>query len=330
MSLVEVAMRRASNGGLDKIVATFAALAAGAAVFLMPGGILEQAVRASGLPDMLPQLMPPLGLKSRLGLALLSAGSAFGSTLLMLRFLGFFTKTRAAAPVAEENAPRIRRRDSHPDAPARAPFTISRDMSEPTGRTSEAEPEPFPVEVPQQRVSRPATRRRAPLIEVLSDVREDAADGPAPEEPRRIKSGRDTEDTRMEPFAWEGSAEAAEPEPAEPIAEAIVDTPAPEPEPAIAQVQPEPEPEPELSEQVHAQPQRAWLAAQSESVEEPAQESLTELLARFERAIERKAERRIAAPAGHSDGDEGVGEDGMDLRLRSALENLRRFAPSRG
>jgi hypothetical protein len=69
MSLVEVAMRRASNGGLDKIVATFAALAAGAAVFLMPGGILEQAVLASGLPDMLPQLSPPLGLKSRAGLA---------------------------------------------------------------------------------------------------------------------------------------------------------------------------------------------------------------------------------------------------------------------
>jgi hypothetical protein len=166
------------------------------------------------------------------------------------------------------------------------------------------------------------------LIEVLSDVREDAADGPAPEEPRRIKSGRDTEDTRVEPFAWEGSAEAAEPELAEPIAEAIVDTPAPEPEPETAEVQPEPEPEP--LQQVHAQPQPAWLAAQSESVEEPAQESLTELLARFERAIERKAERRIAAPAARPNADDGVGEDGMDLRLRSALENLRRFAPSRG
>jgi hypothetical protein len=170
------------------------------------------------------------------------------------------------------------------------------------------------------------------LIEVLSDVREDAADGPAPEEPRRIKSGRDTEDTRVEPFAWEDAAEAAQPELAEPIAEAVIDTPAPDPEPAIAEVQPEPEPEPEpeLLEQVQAQPQPAWLAVQSESVEEPAQESLTELLARFERAIERKAERRIAVPAGRSDADDGVGEDGMDLRLRSALENLRRFAPSRG
>jgi hypothetical protein len=83
-------------------------------------------------------------------------------------------------------------------------------------------------------------------------------------------------------------------------------------------------------QQVHAQPQPAWLAAQSDSVEEPAQESLTELLARFERAIERKAERRIAAPAARPNADDGVGEDGMDLRLRSALENLRRFAPSRG
>jgi hypothetical protein len=61
---------------------------------------------------------------------------------------------------------------------------------------------------------------------------------------------------------------------------------------------------------------------------EAAQESLTDLLARFERAVERKSAQRVPAPAAaEPDADEG---DGMDLRLRSALENLRKFAPRHG
>jgi hypothetical protein len=44
----------------------------------MPAGVLEQAVLASGMPDTLPQLSPPLGLKARAGLALMSAGRLSG------------------------------------------------------------------------------------------------------------------------------------------------------------------------------------------------------------------------------------------------------------
>lgn len=313
MSLVSVAMRRASDGGLDKIVATAAALTAGAAVFLMPGGILEQAVRVSGLPDMLPQLSPPLGLKSRAGLALLSAGSAFGSALLMLRILTFLTRQRPAAPaVAEDNAPRIRRRDRHPDAPARAPLSISRDLGEPTAAPwPEADPARSEVQAP--RVQRPATRRRAPLIEVLGDIHEEAA--PATEEPRLIKTGREAEDWLSEPAV---PAVAEEPVPQEPVVEEVAVAPVPEPEPELAPVVVEPQPQ-----------QPAWLAAQNDTAEAPAQESLAELLARFERALERKtAEQRAPVPASRD--EEVVSEEGMDLRLRSALENLRRFAPSRG
>lgn len=314
MSLVEIAMRRAGDGGLDKIVATLAALAAGVAVFLMPGFILEQAVRASGLPDMLPQLSPPLGLKSRAGLALLSAGSAFGSALLMLRILGFLTKGRGAPqPAAAETAPRIRRRDRHPDAPARAPLSVSRDLGVPAD-LAEAAPEPAAPQEQEPRVNRPATRRRAPLIEVLGDIHEEPVH--AAEEPRRIKAGRD---------AGPWLAEPAAPEPEVP--EPVIEQHAPE-EPAAAEFEPEPASAPEPA-RAEPQPQPAWLAVQNEASEAPAQESLTELLARFERALERK-NARSPVPASRVDDEDAPGDNGMDVRLRSALENLRRFAPSRG
>jgi hypothetical protein len=329
MSLIEVAMRRAGDGGFDKIVAAIAALVAAVAVFLMPAGVLEQAVRASGLPDMLPQLSPPLGMKARAGLALLSAGSAFGSTLLMLRLLGFFTRKKRAEPApAEEDAPRIRRRDRHPDAPARAPLRISRDLGEPSfdaDPVAPVEPEPTPFDFAPPRVQRPASRRRAPLIEVVGDIHDTAEPAPAAEEPRRIKPGRAAEEAEAvapsEPVAQPEVAEpeVAEPEVAEPVAE----------EPIIAsqpQKQSEPEPEPVV---VKAPVRPAWMEEPAQAA--PAPESLAELLARFERAIAGKQEgRRAADRAGGGEAEATEAEDGMDLRLRSALDNLRRFAPSRG
>jgi hypothetical protein len=331
MSLVEVAMRRAGDGGLDKIVAAVAASVAAVAVFLMPAGVLEQAVLASGMPDMLPQLSPPLGMKARAGLALLSAGSAFGSTLLMLRLLGFFTGKKRAAPApAEEDAPRIRRRDRHPDAPVRAPLRISRDLGEPSFEAdpvAPVEPEPTPFDFAPPRVQRPATRRRAPLIEVVGDIHDaaeaaPAADaGPAAEDPRRIKPGRAAEEAvpvaPPEPVA---APEVAEPE----VTETTVEEPIVASEPKL---QWEPQPEPVIVVEAPVQPARMEEPAQAA----PAQESLAELLARFERAIELKQEGRRATD--HVRGGEAEAadaEEGMDLRLRSALENLRRFAPSRG
>jgi hypothetical protein len=325
MSLVSEMVRRASVGGLDKPAAALAAFVVGAAVFAMPAGVLEQAVLASGMPDTLPQLSPPLGLKSRAGLALLSAGSAFGMVLLMMRIFGFVTKTRERPAQETETMPRVRRRDQHPDAPFRGPLSVSRDLGEPA---AEQEPEPAPEVVPTPwpepepaiAVSEPVrprpaglgTKRRAPLIEVLAaGVVEEAkpvpVPAPVPEEPRRIKVGREAE-----PVAFEWEEEIPTIEPVEPVQH--------QPEPAIeAEIQPEPEPEPEPVAEAPA----VWHA----SPEPQAQESLTELLARFERALERKSIQRAAAPAPEPAAEEG---EGMDLRLRSALENLRKFAPRHG
>jgi outer membrane biosynthesis protein TonB len=171
---------------------------------------------------------------------------------------------------------------------------------------------------------------------VLGDIQEQAEAPPPAEEPRRIKPGRDAEEpVRSEPPVAAAASEPMpaptpepEPEPApeEPVAEEVVVAPAPEVEP-----EPEPEMAPEAEPASQSpQPQPAWLAAQAESAEAPAQESLAELLARFERALERKTSQQRAAAPATADAEETSPEDGMDLRLRSALENLRRFAPSRG
>ncbi|HEX8366445.1 MAG TPA: hypothetical protein VF603_14285 [Allosphingosinicella sp.] len=329
MSLVSVMVGRASSGGLDKPAAVLAAFVVGAAVFVMPGSVLEQAVLASGLPDSLPQLSPPLGIKSRAGLALLAAGSAFGMVLLMMRILGFLTKKRERPAAESEGTLRVRRRDQHPDAPFRGPLSVSRDLGEPAaaadreaGPAPEAKPQSAPVIWPEPepayaapepiRPLRPAglgTRRRAPLIEVLAAAASEGAEPePAAEEPRRIKASRDAEPEA--PAAVEEPAQSAQAQPEPPFVPEFE----PEPDPiAIAQpVAPVAEPPP------------AWVPPAGE----PSPESLTDLLARFERALERKSVQRAPAPAAAEPGaDEG---EGMDLRLRSALENLRKFAPRHG
>jgi len=297
MSLMSVAVRRAAGGGIDKPAAAAAAFLAGALVFLMPGGVLEQAVLASGMPDTLPQLKPPLGMKARAGLALLAAGSAFGTALMMMRLLGFAMKGRAQSAEEPTGAPRARRRDRHPDAPPRAPLSASRDLGEPApapqpepARTIRREAEPDLPEPPRLRVKNPAARRRAPLTEVLG--------------------GGLAEETAIAPHALK---------PGEPAVEIPEPVAQPDPEPAAIAPEPEPEPEP-----VPVAPAQA-------PAEITGRESLPELLARFERALERQgalpaaSEARVAAETVAEEPDEG-----MDLRLRSALENLRRFAPQRG
>jgi hypothetical protein len=345
MSLVSEMVRRASSGGLDKPAAALAALLAGAAVFAMPGGILQQAVLASGLPDSLPQLSPPLGLKARAGLGLLAAGSAFGMVLMAMRILAYLTNKRARPAQAAEGMPRVRRRDQHPDAPFRGPLSVSRDLGEPDAPpapapapAAEREPAFVPAPWPEREQSaeplrpRPAglgTRRRAPLIEVLAagggeEVEPEPA--PAPEEPRKIKAGREAEPVASRPPA----------PPAKEYPEELADE---EPEPLVLTeiAEPEAEPEPEPVPVAIAQPAPAIVEIPAERPPAPqqgGQESLAQLLARFEQAVERKSAARAKAPVGPTApapaAEPVLEEEGMDLRLRSALENLRRFAPRHG
>jgi hypothetical protein len=124
--------------GVEKLVAAAAALVTGAAVYMMPQSVLQEAVIASGLPGVLPPLEPPLGGKARIGLALFAAGIAFGLIVTLMGLIGRFAAKPAKKPERAARSvddlpvpPRVRRRDQHPDAPARAPLLIEQEIGRP-------------------------------------------------------------------------------------------------------------------------------------------------------------------------------------------------------
>lgn len=117
------------------IVALWFAALLGLGSFAVPPEFLSRAVTATGLPAVLPAAAPPLGFTARALVALVLTGlgalTGFG--------LGRSFRARAADPVRRRsvgaasatpaNAPKIRARDSHPDAAPRKPFTASEDMA---------------------------------------------------------------------------------------------------------------------------------------------------------------------------------------------------------
>lgn len=295
MSFLERAAGRLKPS-LETMVAAGAAIITGAAVYLMPVDLLQNAVIASGLPSVLPPLDPPLGNRAKIGLALVAAGLAFGLVALLVRLLvgkpkakvgstarlferkKDVKKPKPAAPVAEmqdaPTAPKLRWRDRHPDAPARAPLSIGREIGLPD----------------EPRV--PGFAKAEPVF--------------APEPVFKA-------DTVAEVFEEPGVETLALVDP-EPVAAAY--------EPELA---PEPEPEP-----VAAHP--AWLDAEAPQPVEARQPTLAELLERLEVAMARRvpwvaeAAAQTDAPARGAPSSDGSADD----RLRSALESLKRFAPGRG
>jgi len=330
MSLLDVAIRGARGVSLDWVAAMLAALATGAAVFLMPTAILEAAVLASGMAETFAPLQPPLGWKARLGLALMSSGSAFGMVLLLMRLAvrAPAQRTEPTGTKDEPAAPKVRRRDRHPDAPTRPPLSVSRDLG--IGVDDDQEPAEAPVlrrsgrEAPERaptirrepqdpiRAAAPWLRKSAeeetaPLPRLLRVQR--AAGWTEPEEPAEAEA-----ETPAEAHPPEGLGEPelllAEPEAAE----------APEPEPAPAPVADAPA--------AHAPQPPAWLDEPHPQPrpEGSGDETIAELVARFERAMARRA---VAPRRSEAQGTSVRGEEDAD-RLRSALESLRRFAPGQG
>lgn len=273
----------------ETIVAAGAAIVTGAAVYLMPVELLQNAVIASGLPEVLPPLDPPLGGRARIGLALVAAGFAFGLVALLVRLLVGKTKpkqARAPKPVADAlSAPRLRRRDRHPDAPARAPLSIGREI----GAMAEALPE------------------RAPLAKGLKTpvFAEETAPQFVPAEP-------------VVSAAW------VEPEHMPVVEDAL----AIEPEFAALEEAP-------VAEVAPVTTHPAWLEAEQVQPAPRGEPSLADLLERLETALARRgvpavADVAPAAPIVPAEIDQPHEGDDPDNRLRSALENLKRFAPRRG
>lgn len=127
-------MRSVGRNALDLPVAALAGLAVAFLAFAMPGDLMTGLVTASGLPSLLPAAEPPLGFKARIGVGLIGAVATFVLVFMLLRLLdrtGFDAPKAKGAPAAVPQAPRARRRDSHPDAPAPRPISAVREFGEP-------------------------------------------------------------------------------------------------------------------------------------------------------------------------------------------------------
>jgi len=131
--------------------ALLAALGAGLLLFSLPVGLVETVVASSGLSEAMPAAAPPLGLKARLLFAGFGAAMVLGLAWAgqRERRVALLTHDKqgresGAAGVSEmgfalsklnwlsrgrsKTGPALRRSDSHPDAPARAPIFASRDF----------------------------------------------------------------------------------------------------------------------------------------------------------------------------------------------------------
>lgn len=139
------AMRGVGRNALDFPVAALAAVAALFVALALPADLLSGMVGASGLPSVLPAAAPPLGLTARITIGVAGALAAFALVFLLLRVLDRSgldrTRTRARAP--QEEAPRPRRRDFHPDAPAPRPISAAREFGEPAPPVRPSEPTPL-------------------------------------------------------------------------------------------------------------------------------------------------------------------------------------------
>jgi hypothetical protein len=121
------------GGFFDAAVAALAAGSVGFATFAMPDHLFGQIVAATGLPQILAAAQPPLGMTARLAAVGAGALLTFALVWALLRALDRAPAAPRPAARAEPDpaAPRVRRADAHPDAPARAPLRAGRDLGEP-------------------------------------------------------------------------------------------------------------------------------------------------------------------------------------------------------
>lgn len=353
VSFIDKAMRRAGAGGLDLPVALLLGAAAALLVMLTPVGMLEELVLRSGLPGIFPAAEPPLGLRARIGFAGLAGMIGFGAAYALMRAIdrasGLFEDEETAddrAVAGTPPPPRVRRRDQHPDAPVRQPLSAARELGDPTGGVPAAttpEPEPEPQPEPDPAPAPVAERKSAGWTPPWrrDRIEVDSADGG--DRLQRIRGAR--------PIV----AHAEPPRSVVMTKPATPDMPWPEPEPAMPPVDTWPV-EREPNDVPLDEPAVPTLTA--ELVEPPlppepvaptlapaplppsGHESVADLLVRLERALARgpravptdQAPPPLAAepPLPPEPERAPVDAEGMDARLRSALDNLKRFAPGRG
>lgn len=115
-------------------------------VFAMPENVFSDLIVQTGLPAYLPAAEPPLGMKARAAVIAAVALLVFAFVLLILRGVDRLSARPAKAVSGpaepEAEAPRLRRADAHPDAPAPRPILAGRDL----GGFGEADEYDYPPE----------------------------------------------------------------------------------------------------------------------------------------------------------------------------------------
>ena len=151
-------LRGGDGNALDAPVAALAGLSVAFLAFAAPADIIADLVAGTGLASVIPAAEPPLGMKARFLLGASGALATFGLVFLLLRWLDRVgsSEERTRSPGEEREAPRLRRRDIHPDAPPRPPLYAGADLGEPIGEEVEPvflreEPEegPAPILLPE-------------------------------------------------------------------------------------------------------------------------------------------------------------------------------------
>ena len=276
---------------VDPALAGFAGAALAFAAFAMPEWRLTQIVAATGLPDILAAAQPPLGMKARLGFALVVGLFSFGAFFAVLRRLDGGARVDGGADsIDADRAPepiRLRRADFHPDAPARRPLVAGREFGEPPPEEElllEPEQADAAASLPPFLVAQEAEEAEEVAVEPVDDP---------------VAQAQDQE----VPFAFPSVVQA---EPAIPLA-APEPAASPEPEP-VAERAPEPEPQPEPE----ARPEP----------ECEGEESISRLMKRLEFGLARRERAAPADPAAIAPrADDAVGH-----RLRSAITDLEKLA----
>lgn len=370
--MMESLTARLGKTGVERLVAGLVSLMAAVVVLLVPVETLQALVLGSGLPAILPAADPPLGMTAVILLAL-GAGVicfvvTYGIMLLLDRVPRLFEEAEEIVADLDPDvlpAPKVRRRDQHPDAPVRAPLSALRDLGDPDG--------PPLVAGQSRRPLTPVDAEKAPARSMpWRRDKEEEEIGVAANRLRRFGPGAEASAPPEPDPSWAPQA-GVEPEPAPTIelatwsqpqtlevvdlrAEQAVRSPDRDPHPDDV-VEPEPfEPAPELprsgarvsqDEPVdQASPEKtgpepvtelhprrpSWFdgAGENAGARVTGQESIADLMARLERALERHLPvEQESAPVVAANAEPGTAEP-MDTRLQSALESLKRFAPQSG
>jgi hypothetical protein len=194
-------MPKSSFQAFDAGLAAFAAVSAGFVAFAMPEPLFSGLVEASRLPQFVAAAQPPLGETARFAMVGAAALLTFAAIWALMAALDRVPERAAPSAEPEAEAPRLRRADAHPDAPARRPL-LARDLGEPLELEELAGPAEPPAEEPPF-----ADAELGPLPGFL-----------VPQEPEpELEAEAEAEPEAEAALQWNAPLEA-EPEPEPPVA----------------------------------------------------------------------------------------------------------------